>query len=146
MKAGGQTVEEPASGKEKTLMGTQLKTSPYRNFEHIDHVVELGPDDQLCIDEVRSVLERHGRLERIGVCLLHRHFDLADDEILLESCDEMNRTLQLRPVRRSELEGQEITYTTWSLEQGSALQACSKKDHRPPAPAVPSQACTKKDH
>lgn len=117
--------------------------SAYAQFEHIDTIPELGPEDQQCLDELRSVLARHNRLDRIGICLLHQHFDLADDEIMLESCDEANRTLHLRPAKRVDLRDEDTIYTSWSLGANTALQACEKKDHVAP---FTLQACQKKDH
>jgi hypothetical protein len=124
-------------------MDTDVSVSPYARFDHIGTIHELGPEDEACIDEVRSVLARHDRLDRLGICLLHQHFDLADDEILLEACDEANRRLYLRPVKRSALREEDTIYTSWALGAGSALQACQKKDHVAP---LPLQACKKKDH
>jgi hypothetical protein len=117
-------------------------------------ISEFGPQDQACLDEIRSVLERHGRLDRVGVCLLHQHFPMADDEVLMESCDEEARTLTLRPMKRSELDEEDVIFTSYSLGSGSALQACSKKDHGPVLATQSSsqgfasalQACNKKDH
>jgi len=124
-------------------MDSHVAMSPYARFEHIDTIPELGPDDQPCLDELRSVLARHNRLDRFGICLLHQHFDLADDEIMLESCDDATRTLQLRPAKRVDVEEADPIYTSWSLGANTALQACQKKDHVAP---FALQACKKKDH
>jgi hypothetical protein len=124
-------------------MDGQVATSPYARFEHIDTISELGPEDQPCLDELREVLARHNRLDRIGICLLHQHFELADDEIMMESCDEANRTLSLRPVKRAELDEQDTIVTNWALGGDTALQTCAKKDHVAP---FALQLCNKKDH
>ncbi|AJT64543.3 hypothetical protein T261_2872 [Streptomyces lydicus] len=43
-----------------------------------------------------AILEKHGNLERFGLCLLHEHFPLAADEILVEAADAESRTFQTR--------------------------------------------------
>ncbi|MDT0449491.1 hypothetical protein RM609_10460 [Streptomyces sp. DSM 40473] len=34
-----------------------------------------------------AVLEKHGNLDRFGLCLLHDHFPVASDEVLVETHD-----------------------------------------------------------
>ncbi|MGW3071326.1 hypothetical protein [Kitasatospora sp. NPDC001132] len=43
-----------------------------------------------------DVLEKHGNLDRFGLCLLHEHFPVASDEVLVETHDLAARTLQIR--------------------------------------------------
>ncbi|MGA3203603.1 MAG: hypothetical protein ABSF12_14045 [Bryobacteraceae bacterium] len=68
--------------------------------------------------EIREVLERHGALRRFGVCLLHEHFPLADDEILVESTDNDTRISTFQPVKRSDVP-QGILETAWRLDIGA---------------------------
>lgn len=82
----------------------------------------LGPVDQPCIDELREVLAKHGALERFGITLLHGHFPMEPDEILKEYCDKENRTMTLKPVKKSELK--QALFTAWSLETGEPLVGC----------------------
>ena len=56
---------------------------PLAKLPTIDEVVPVGPDDEACINEIRSVLARHNALQRFGITLLHKHFDITDDEVLL---------------------------------------------------------------
>ena len=120
-------------------METTLTTQrPYADINVIEPV--SSPDEE-CIAELRAVLKRHGRLHRFGISLLHTHFDMTDDEILLETCDDERRTLTIRPVKRSELEEDDLIFTNWSLGQEAEIQACAKKDH-----ITALQACAKKDH
>ena len=70
----------------------------------LSHIADMKPIDNAdaaCLDEVRDVLARHGRLERFGVSLLHSHFRLDDDEVLLETTDVEKREHWVRPVKRS---------------------------------------------
>lgn len=88
----------------------------------ISDVVPLGPQDQACIEEIRDVLRRHGALQRFGLMLLHRHFDLTDDEVLVESVDVKNRIIHQVP-RKVSIVGSGIE-TSWRLDLFKELQHC----------------------
>ena len=80
----------------------------------IDEIEPLGPSDEACLQELRNVLDRHGALERFGITLLHDHFSLSEDEMLIEECDEQTRTLTIQPVSTSEdAEDGEVIQTNW---------------------------------
>lgn len=57
----------------------------------------LTADDMACFSDIRAVLQKHGKLERFGVTLLHKHFEMKEGEVLLESSDQQNRTMILEP-------------------------------------------------
>jgi hypothetical protein len=96
-----------------------LEVSPmqWSNLKDIDDVVPINEDDTACLAAVRQVLKNFGKLERFGVALLHSHFPLAPDEIMLETSDEKTRTLTLQPVKESEA-GDNKVGTIWMLRDG----------------------------
>lgn len=57
-----------------------------------EDVPELDDSDMACLDDVRAVLARHGKLRRFAVHLAHSHFDLAEGEVLIERPDPDGRT------------------------------------------------------
>ena len=77
----------------------QLQTIQWSTLPEIDEVAPLDDKDAEVLSELREVLIRHGKTERFGVCLLHKHFDLRDDEVLMETTDERTRvsTLSVEP-------------------------------------------------
>jgi hypothetical protein len=87
----------------------------------------FAASDLTCLQEVQEVLERHGKSHVFGVNLLHKHFDLADDEIMLETQDPVERTLRSRPVKLSELEQTPYAVTVWRFDGGTirAMAACA---------------------
>ena len=92
------------------------------NLPSIFEVVPVGPQDEQCFAEVRAVLERHDALQRFGLTLLHRHFDMADDELLIESIDVDGRVLTLRPER---LDSPDLGIeTSWRLDDPVAQRRC----------------------
>lgn len=92
----------------------------------IDDCPPFGPDDEACFADIRQVLEKHGKLQRFGLTLLHQHFDVASDEILLETCDPVNRTLMVTPQPRSEHPVGRHRQTNWRLDSMSATQECTQ--------------------
>lgn len=94
-------------------------------------IVDVRPvdeTDRACLLEVRAVLERHGALKRFGINLLHDHFPMDDDEVLLEVCDPEERTLTIRPGTAS------------SLEEGRFVGTNFQFDGEPPAADEPLAA------
>jgi Glu-tRNA(Gln) amidotransferase subunit E-like FAD-binding protein len=86
-------------------------------------VPEFTAADQECLDEIRAVLERRNALSRFGVTLLHQHFDMTDDEILVETIDVENRILTSRPEKLAGLTGSGIE-TSWRLDHPASMQVC----------------------
>lgn len=76
----------------------------WNTLKDIDEVRKIDDTDAPCLEEIRAVLEKHNCLDRFGISLLHSHFQVADDEILLETTDPAKREHWVRPVKRSELE------------------------------------------
>jgi len=91
-----------------------------------DHAMPLNERDQPFIAELHSLLERHGNLDRFGICLLHDHFPVGENEILLESNNHHERTLALEVVQRDELP--EVKFTSWRIggPRAEALTACAE--------------------
>ena len=95
-----------------------------RTLPDIDEVDPRSATDSACLDEIRQVLIRYGAAERFGVSLLHQHFEVGNDEILVEECDSVARTLVIRPRKTSEMEGVKRIETNWRLDSDTSLLAC----------------------
>ena len=91
---------------------------------YIDEVEPVSEEDQACIAELREVLRKHDRLSRFGISLLHEHFQVADDEVMVETCDAQERTLLSRPIKKTALEGTKMIETNFRLDSGSGLLSC----------------------
>jgi hypothetical protein len=74
--------------------------------------------------EVGQLLKRHGVEQKYGLALLHKHFDLAGDEVLMEYTDIENRTLITRPAPLSEVSAGNAVETVWSLDSGTMTTVC----------------------
>lgn len=104
--------------------GLMVAPMQYARLKDIDEVEPLGADDYQCLGEVRDVLNKHGMQERFGVALLHKHFDLADGETMLEVTDKAARVLTIKPVPVGEA-GNSVE-TIWALLDGGpeAMMGC----------------------
>lgn len=84
----------------------------------------LTERDLACLNEIRDVLQRHNALERFGVWLIHEHFSVAEDEVLIEDVDAAGRLLTIRPKKVADLEGDYIE-TMWKLSRNEPFMKCA---------------------
>lgn len=98
----------------------------WADLKNIDEVEPLNDSDHDCLTEVRDVLKRHGKLDRFGVALLHSHFDLQPDEIMLEAVNEADRTLVTSIVKQTSEPANHIG-TIWSLRDDATTMAYCKQ-------------------
>lgn len=78
-----------------------VESMQWNSLRHIADMRPIDDSDGPCLEEIRAVLLKHGQAERFGLALLHSHFDVADDEILLETTDVDKREHYVRPVKKS---------------------------------------------
>ena len=98
---------------------------------HVDDATPLSSADDQCVADIRDVLARHHALNRFGIMLLHDHFQVADDEILVESCDPVARTLMLRPLKKADVADSNLLETSWSLEPIEVRGGRRRPDPKP---------------
>ena|SRR5947199_298363 len=82
----------------------------------IEEVAPVSEEDEACLAEIRDVLLKHNRLNRFGVSLLHDHFDVGDDELMVEVCDVEQRKLISMPFKREDIAGSKTIETNWRFE------------------------------
>jgi len=110
---------------EDAVTAMTLEAIQWSTLPHIDDVPPITDMDHAVLQEIRSVLERHGSLDRFGVCLLHRHFDLADDEYLMEHTDDDKRTQMLVVEKKTAPTAQKIE-TMWRFSARTEVTQCEK--------------------
>jgi len=106
----------------------KLETVQWSDLENIDDVAPLNERDYAVLKEIGDVLRRHDLTNRFGVCLLHKHFDLSDDERLFEETDIHMRT-SISCVRKQGPDDSENTIgTMWRYSNGiRAITECVKE-------------------
>lgn len=104
-----------------------MEQDPYLGLQDIDEVQPFDAGrDQVVFDDLREVLARHGVLDRFGICLLHKHFDVQPGERMVESCDVESRTLTVRPTAAPLGADQSLVQTNWRFDPSgqNPLQLC----------------------
>ena len=113
-------------------MNAPLSRTDIAQWNHLTDIHDVKPlddRDRACLAAVRDILEKFGCLERFGVNLLHKHFEMAPDEILVEQVDEAARKLLTKPVKvelvQAEMASAVETQWHWKRDEAGALaQVC----------------------
>lgn len=96
----------------------------YKDLDDIDDVEPVNEKDLACLNALRETLKEFNALDRFGITLLHSHFPINEDEVLLETCDDKNRTLTMSVAPKVVLENQDIKPTAWRLDNQETLIGC----------------------
>jgi hypothetical protein len=125
---------------ETTVSSVAVLPIQWRSLSDIDDVRPIDDTDAPVLDDIRTVLEKHGSLDRFGVALLHRHFDVADSELMLETTDVSAREHWVRPVRRAELAAKGLTVqsTILRFDETGPVQYCGCSADGPDGHGHPS--------
>ncbi|MFD4598853.1 hypothetical protein ACFWPQ_12560 [Streptomyces sp. NPDC058464] len=78
------------------IMADLNVSAPRTSLPRFAEAEALGPQDAEFVRDLVAVLAKHGNLNRFGLCLLHDHFPLAADEVLVETNDPGARMLHAR--------------------------------------------------
>lgn len=91
---------------------------------HISEVEPRSEKDDALFEEVAAVLKKHNALDRFGVTLLHRHFEIKPGEVLLETTDIPGRIQTICPVHHDEMTADPYIETSWRLGDGWIAMGC----------------------
>lgn len=81
-------------------------------------IAPLNEGDSAVMEALRRVLIEHGAIDRFGITLLHSHFDLDEDEALLEESDAEQRLTTIRPHKGLLPDG--FVETAWRFSPASS--------------------------
>jgi hypothetical protein len=114
----------------KSPVPLQMAAMQWAGLQDLMDVKPINKGDYACLAEIRDVLNRHGKCKRFGVALLHNHFDMADNEMLIECSDKKGRVLTLRPTRKDQLKaGDKTLATMWMLLDGDNKRMLHPQQH-----------------
>jgi len=104
-----------------------LETIQHSKLPDINSVEPISDKDYQVLEEVKSVLVKHNYTNRFGLVLLHKHFDIAEDEILMETTDEYERISTVKAVKSTGNESDTIE-TMWKFKPDiDAVTVCVLK-------------------
>ena len=117
-----------------TRTNVAVLPTQWGRYKDIEDVQPINDGDLDCLTEIRDVLKKHDMRERFGVALLHQHFDMKANEVLVEYSDKAARVLTIKPVNREE--AGETIETIWEIGDGEenkivlgCRQYCGKDIH-----------------
>lgn len=96
------------------------------SLRHIDDIDRRLPEDDIIFAEVREVLRRHGAETKYGLTLLHKHFDLAEEEVMVEFTDVVSRTQVTKPLKMQDIAAANMIEVTWRLDDERCKHVCSR--------------------
>ncbi len=100
------------------MTALNLETVQWASLPDIDEVKPIGPADGEVLEEIRQVLLRHNMTDRFGVCLLHKHFEIAADEVTVEYTDVEERVSRVVVEPVSNSSGERFIQTMWRFHEG----------------------------
>ena len=105
-----------------------IQIQPMQWGDKIPHMgsPELRPytnEDAACFREIREVLKKYGALDRFGLFLIHKHFEIADDEEMTECTDHAGRTLTIMPRKKAEIDPAMTIATNWRFTETEEVAA-----------------------
>ena len=99
----------------------------YANLKDITEINPLNSSDASCVSEIRDVLKKYNMLDRFGLCLLHKHFDLLEGEMLVEHTDPDARTLNFQVINEGDIGPGTVYETQWRLSDDTTLMTCRSR-------------------
>lgn len=101
-----------------------IRPMQWARIQDLHECEPLGESDIDCMKDVRMVLAKHGKLGRFALHLIHKHFEIADREILVEYSDAARRE-QFFKVENVDAEAAKHAIpTTWTLERVEPMARC----------------------
>jgi len=92
-----------------------IQTTMWSKTPEGSKMLKISESDAKCFYELRQILKKHNALERYGIGLLHKHFDVNEGEVLYETTDVEKRIQIIRPIKIQDITDESIITTCWKL-------------------------------
>ncbi|MDB5490438.1 MAG: hypothetical protein JWO78_287 [Micavibrio sp.] len=108
-----------------------IQPMQWGRLDDLHDTAPLGQDDFECMRAVREVLMKFNKVERFALHLVHKHFDLADDEVLVEYSNANTREQYFKPEKADSEIARDTIPTTWMLKdmEPSVICVCAKTEN-----------------
>jgi hypothetical protein len=108
-------------------------TAACHNWNDLSRIIDVATIDsreEACLQELQTVIEKHGMEMKLGVALLHKHFDINEDQMLVETNSRRRGELVTRPVSTKDVDPNQLVTTIWRFD-GGMRYGCTfcNKDH-----------------
>ena len=102
------------------VQAMQWGNIPYMGSEELEVFSEK---DAQCFKEIRDVLVKHNALHRFGMFLIHKHFEVAEDEEMTECTEHADRRLTIVPKRKDQIDRSITVPTNWIFTETEEVAA-----------------------
>ena len=89
----------------------------------------LNSEDEEFVNELRTLLKKHNNIDRFGLSLLHNHFPISEDEILIETNNTENMTLTSQVFKKSEVKP-DARPSYWRIDESGTTTLMKCLEHR----------------
>ncbi|MBL7821435.1 MAG: hypothetical protein JNL65_12535 [Saprospiraceae bacterium] len=93
----------------------------HNELSNIQEVALITKDDADCLAELKEIILKYGKENKFGISLLHKHFDLLEDEMLVETINVKDRVLTTTPVHVDEQRKNSLVQTVWCFSKDQSL-------------------------
>jgi hypothetical protein len=101
-----------------------IKPMQWASVKDLHDCEPLSQADLACMKDVRAALARHGKLDRFALHLIHKHFEIAPDEVLVEYSDAHSREQFFRVEAADSATAKLAIPTTWTLDSIEPMARC----------------------
>ncbi len=87
----------------------------------ISEVQTIKEDDIECLNEIKKIITKHGKERKLGIALLHKHFNISDEEVLVETISTKDRILTTKPISLKEAGKKSLVQTVWCFSSDKSF-------------------------
>lgn len=91
-----------------------LETVQHKKLLDIDEVEPISDKDYEVLEKVRQILNEYNYTDRFGVVLLHKHFEVEQNEMLIEDTDVKKRISTIK-VEKATNDNSNTIETMWKF-------------------------------
>ena len=107
---------------------TTTQAKNWNDLSNLLDVAHLSETDSQCLNEIQSILNKYDLTQKFGVALLHKHFELDEDEMLIERTYLKDKHLVTKPEKIGESNPDDLVTTMWRFDkdQRYGCSLCSR--------------------
>jgi hypothetical protein len=108
--------------------GVKMVGMEFTRLVNLGRVAPLNDADEVVLAGLADRLQALGKVDRFGARLIHDTLPVSDEQIVVETCDELRRSMNCRVVNRNAFADGPFVGTTWQWEPSTtglgSVKAC----------------------